>query len=748
MHAEIRLATAQPARLVQALRSDLAGAAGGIHFEHPDQLQLEGSAEFVERAFQLLHERLDLPPRLCVWAPVQGRPEGASRNLDFAALAAARHAPKARFRVRLGGIVQWLSAFQAPTLDPLWARIREDLGLEPSPLEGIEVPLGPGDSCFRVDFEAGELRLEARDTGALELFSLWGACLEAREDFQSHLETFDQARQAPSDSVEKEVRELDTLNRSLRTLHILQRIPADEAPAEIAKVGFGRVRAFLESPQADQLEKDVRDQALKALPSPGRTRALVSLLKDHPTADPEWVKGWLDELCQKEPEAAQASALEELFRAGVQPELVLLPLQRLDAPRALRTLAVASMQAEASLSDLSWSKLRGLEPGEVLEAFEPFPKDRLSQEGLWSRLEDPQLDEVLKGSLLARLAKALEGSSREDSRAGALAGHVAAARGDWEGALKAWKLALETTQDRDLKDDLRRRCLEIQLEKDQSHEAVATLISLLESSPPEGTARDRGLAQQALERLDAAEARPLLDPPSGPEQWIRVLRGMDALASNDPQKALSAFEGTGEASPSSCLWIRLEARALLQLGREDEAFDRLHALCLEGNPDGAAWLDLARLQWDRQDPEAAWAGVQRARSLAPKEARVLRLYGELALFRGEAERAQESYREILSRESSAQDWLGLARSLRALDEAPRAVRAYRRVLASDPLDPALELETLRELGTVYDKDLDDQEEALFWLQRFLTRGGEGDEVLERLKEITAGIETFPRSLAG
>jgi len=141
-----------------------------------------------------------------------------------------------------------------------------------------------------------------------------------------------------------------------------------------------------------------------------------------------------------------------------------------------------------------------------------------------------------------------------------------------------------------------------------------------------------------------------------------------------------------------------EARALLALGRSEEASAIAEWLAERAPSDVDLMLLVARVRCDARGYLAALAALDIARRLAPMRADVMRLTGDVLRAMGDRARAEEAYRHALTLDrDSAAVRLDLARLLaqrEAFDEAERELVAALDAVPSYA-EAALELAALR-----------------------------------------------------
>lgn len=163
-------------------------------------------------------------------------------------------------------------------------------------------------------------------------------------------------------------------------------------------------------------------------------------------------------------------------------------------------------------------------------------------------------------------------------------------------------------------------------------------------------------------------------------------------------EALERFRQARDIDHASISAAAGEARALLALGRSDDATAIAEWLAERAPSDVDLMLLVARVRCDARGYLAALAALDVARRLAPMRADVMRLTGDVARAMGDHVRAEEAYRYALTLDrDSAAVRLELARLLilrEALDDAERELLAALDTVPSYA-EAALELAALR-----------------------------------------------------
>lgn len=767
MKATIRLATAQPGRIAMRALGRLApeveedGAEvsevqlpeGAARFDGVDALEVEGSADLVARVFDAAHAELDLPPRLRaevrLGLPVDDDlPEDLeSRLWSFARIAAARHAPRARFQVTVGGIPQQACAWLTGGLVEIQRAIEEDLGEPPEPISHYLVELGPGDASLGIDVAEDRAWIEARDTGALEALDLACAAVEDAASFRAAQATFREASATPSEAAVREREAIEAVNLASRTGALLVD-PGTPVADLVGRVGVGRVRAYLEDPPRDGLDLGRRVEALRAIPTPGRARAIVRLLVDGHDHDLVDVAAWLEALAA-EPAPAAAAGLEELLVQGVRPTEVATRLEALDPLRAARALARASVEGPEGSRDAAQAALRALGPERVAEALDPPPSFRPGLESTWAVLE-PLLETGGRAVhvLVEKIHQAAARLGASDPQARFLAARVAQARGDREGALRDLRAVADEAKEPALRCRARMRAAVLEFAAGAIEEALETLLEVGREGPGEVRAEARERMAGCFERLDLPDFAALCRGPfQDQEDEGRVLSSVRAWLSarkGDWTDAVSRFSALDQARPLEGGLARSFAASLRAAGDDDRAREVLAAACARSPEDAETWYQLARLHHEAGETQACLERLAGSLRAAPGGARALHLKGLTLEGQGQHLEAAACFeRALASTEDLAGAYAGLARAHTSGARFREAAEVLKRSLEAAP---AARLPTFRELGLLYETHLEDAEEALYWFQRFLTEGGADEDVLARVEALTGKVETYPRPL--
>jgi tetratricopeptide (TPR) repeat protein len=163
-------------------------------------------------------------------------------------------------------------------------------------------------------------------------------------------------------------------------------------------------------------------------------------------------------------------------------------------------------------------------------------------------------------------------------------------------------------------------------------------------------------------------------------------------------EALERYRQAREIDHSNIPAAAGEARALLALGRSEEASAIAEWLAERAPSDVDLMLLVARVRCDARGYLAALAALEIARRLAPMRADVMRLTGDVSRAMGDRTRAEEAYRYALTLDrDSAAVRLDLARLLvlrEAFDEAERELLTALDAVPSYS-EAALELAALR-----------------------------------------------------
>lgn len=756
MRAIIRLATAQPSRVAESVLDVLTGGEGGAGsawFESPDALRLEGDADYLTRAFEAARGILDLPPRILVERDLEGtdaapRPTPAveERLYAFARIAAARHAPKARFELQLGEVTQLASAWLRGSVAEVRRTLATDLGPADAPFRGLEVALGHGDSRLVLDWPTRVIRMEARDTGALEALEFAQQALDDLPPFLEAVSTFEAASATPSEAAERERTEVEASNLARRTGHhlLVGQIPLEEL---LRRVGVGRVRAFLEGPPIPPVPVARRAEALGLVPGPGRARAIVRLVLDGVLEDGFDPTPWLDALAA-EPAPAATAGFEELLLAGVAADLVSARLAAVDPTRAARALARAAVEGDEEARERAATALLAMGPEVAAESLTPPPTHRLGLEACWEvvrRLLASDQGGLATGRLLTRLFHETMKLAEGDPAARFLAGHIARARGDLEGAAKYFDQVAAATQDRALEARARLSAAFLHFEAGRIEEAMSSLARLARQAS--GAEKEMALERlrECYRRLDLPDFAAALEPAAAPDP-----RGLDMVdawleaRAGHFKEAAALFQRVDQAAPVGGEVARSYAAVLRAATRDKDALELLETVCARDPGDAESFYQLARLHHEGGDLEACHAPLEGALRVDPRHSRSLHLKGLLHEREGRYEEAARCFeRAIQQSHSLSSAYSGLARSYIATARYQDAAAVYRRSL---DLGPECRLPAYRELGILYEGHLQDFEKALFWYQRYLTHGGEDGEVLERYKRLAAKVNTYPKSV--
>lgn len=169
-----------------------------------------------------------------------------------------------------------------------------------------------------------------------------------------------------------------------------------------------------------------------------------------------------------------------------------------------------------------------------------------------------------------------------------------------------------------------------------------------------------GFAYTSLLRWDAAESaflaarQALLESEHATRARLATMAGNAALAGERNEAALAAFAlGVEDArlAGNMALAGSIEAdsaRALVALGRLEEAGEALTAARTAAPQDSAVWLLSATLSRRQGQLAEAQAQVSTAAALAPRDPAVALEAGLIAALAGEDEAAQASWRSVLS----------------------------------------------------------------------------------------------------
>jgi tetratricopeptide (TPR) repeat protein len=163
-------------------------------------------------------------------------------------------------------------------------------------------------------------------------------------------------------------------------------------------------------------------------------------------------------------------------------------------------------------------------------------------------------------------------------------------------------------------------------------------------------------------------------------------------------ESLERYRQARDLDKSSILAAAGEARALLALGRGDDASAIAEWLAERAPSDVDLMLLVARVRCDARGYLAALSALETARRLAPMRADVMRLTGDVARAMGDRSRAEDAYRYALTLDrDSAAVRLELARLLVAREAFDEAERELITALDTVPsyAEAALELAALR-----------------------------------------------------
>lgn len=217
---------------------------------------------------------------------------------------------------------------------------------------------------------------------------------------------------------------------------------------------------------------------------------------------------------------------------------------------------------------------------------------------------------------------------------------------------------------------------------------------------------ETSLGYLELARKDAKAALPHFDRaielnPQHDDVAAFLGRGQALLALNREADALSAFEAALAADPSQTeLARRVEvlkfrnveqglsrARDAARAGRLDEAA-QAYATAIASSPDSAfLYRELAGVERQNGNPEAALEHFRKAASLDPGDAKTLAQIGELLEAAGDFDGAAKAYGDAIALEPGAEldaklegvrakvALAGLPAEYRAIDQAPQITRA-------------------------------------------------------------------------
>jgi tetratricopeptide (TPR) repeat protein len=232
---------------------------------------------------------------------------------------------------------------------------------------------------------------------------------------------------------------------------------------------------------------------------------------------------------------------------------------------------------------------------------------------------------------------------------------------------------------------------------------------------------ETSLGYVELARRDAKAALPHFDralelAPQHADVSTLVGRGQSLLALNREADALAAFSAALAADPSQTdLARRVEvlrfrsveqgisrARDAARAGRTDEAI-QAYTAAIASSPDSAfLYRELAGVERQKNDLDAALEHLRKALALEPGDARSLAQLGEMLESRGEDAAAERAYVDSLAAEPNAavekrlddlRSRTALARmpaEYRAIDQSPQITRADLAALIGIRLGPLLQ----------------------------------------------------------
>jgi len=273
-------------------------------------------------------------------------------------------------------------------------------------------------------------------------------------------------------------------------------------------------------------------------------------------------------------------------------------------------------------------------------------------------------------------------------------GGRALARGDREGAIAAFRAALEEAPENLT---ARENLASVLLGQGEVEEALTLYREALQLSPERPVAHlnlAKALLASGGDRSEAIEllGKALdLAPDYGQAHGVlgEVLLSQERFAEAEGHfaQAIAAAPGNGEAHLG-------RGRTLARLGRLTEARGELETaadlLGTDGGGGAALLLDLATLREQTGDPEGALAALdQVAHSASEPFTRALALFnmGNLRLAGGQIEEAVGHYRQAVEIEPAFQDaHFNLASALSRLGRGEEALASFRRVRELAPED--------------------------------------------------------------
>ena len=176
--------------------------------------------------------------------------------------------------------------------------------------------------------------------------------------------------------------------------------------------------------------------------------------------------------------------------------------------------------------------------------------------------------------------------------------------------------------------------------------------------------------------------------------------------------AAQAVLATQQGNPSA---RRALARALVAVGRKNEAEAEYRGLIARGPTDAFLFAELAALLQAKGDVPAAEEAIRKAIKITPREDRFRLTLADLLLGRGHFAEAAELYEQHLAQAPSDHAVrLRLAETLMGMRALDRAATAYRSVLEQSPSDVEVRIKLARVLSWLrrYEESIAEYRRAL------------------------------------
>jgi tetratricopeptide (TPR) repeat protein len=245
-------------------------------------------------------------------------------------------------------------------------------------------------------------------------------------------------------------------------------------------------------------------------------------------------------------------------------------------------------------------------------------------------------------------------------------------RGHWQRSTALLKLAAESdTGSAYLREELVQRFQDLGMDP----KAVQTLERAAQAAPQDLQAQLRlaqaYLARQQWEPAKAAYLKALALAP-GDEEILRAL-GALALARGEDAEALDWLNRCLEAHPGSLQAHLLKAGCLAQMDRDEEAVVEYRAALALDPQASSAYLQLALLQSEMKQPEAAVGTLCLGLAAIPDDAGLIDTLARLELRQDHVAEAVAGFRDLVRLQPDSQDArLDLGLSLLRLGEARQA----------------------------------------------------------------------------